>query len=246
MRSEGQAGLPLSSHESGALLVSNETTFPILPLVCYTPSTYSPIVVEALAQASIDHDHPQDIRKEDGAMSTRHTEDQTSSRDAFDALYEQCLEAVKKRLEHTTTLTAEVLQSTAYAVRNHFMSSMEGGQEPLNQAIDTLVKQWQQVLMHGNAVRQDPQVHDTLHDLTERGVSLLAHLAGTIQTMAGEVEEHLQRELAYHTGAVVGAGNFFCTQCDKDIHKVKAGPLPPCSRCHRTVFRRRFSNAVGF
>jgi hypothetical protein len=173
-------------------------------------------------------------------MSTRHTEDQTSSRDAFDALYAQCLAELKQRLEHTTTLTAEVLQSTAYAVREHFMPLMEGRQEELQHVIDTLVTQWQQILRHEPRVRQDTPAHDTLQDWSERGVSWLAHLAGTIKTLAGEVEEHLQRELEYHTGAVVGAGNFFCTQCDKDLRKVKTGPLPPCSRCHGTVFRRRF------
>jgi hypothetical protein len=172
-------------------------------------------------------------------MSTHHTEDQTSSKDTQESLYERCLEEIKKRLEQTATLTAEAFQAAAYAVRDNLAASMGEHQEDLNQVIETLVRTWEQVLSHGEQIRKEAQERAPVQDLTERGVSLLAHLAGTIKTLAGEVESRLQRELEYHTGTVVGAGNFFCTQCDKEIRKAKTGPLPPCSRCHGTVFYRR-------
>jgi hypothetical protein len=171
-------------------------------------------------------------------MPTHRTEDHTS-KDTLESLYERCLEEIKKRLEQTATLTAETFQAAAYAVRESLATSMGERQEDLNQVIETLVRQWEQVLAHGEQVRKEVQEGDTVQDWAERGVSLLAHLAGTVRTLAGEVEGRLQRELEYRTGTVVGAGNFFCTQCDKAIRKVKTGPLPPCSRCHGTVFRRR-------
>jgi hypothetical protein len=173
-------------------------------------------------------------------MSHRHTEDWASTKDALESLYERCLAEIKTRLEQTTTLNAETFQAAAYAVRDHLAASMVARQEELNQVIETLVQQWQQVLTQAEPVRQQALASDTVQDWTARGVSLLAHLAGTIKTVAGEVESRLQRELEYHTGTVVGAGNFFCTRCDKPIQKVKTGPLPPCSRCHGTVFRRQW------
>ncbi len=172
-------------------------------------------------------------------MPTHHSEDRTSNRDSRESIYERCIEEIKQRLEQTASLTAETFQAAAYAVRDNMVTSMGDRQDDLNEVIETLVKQWQQVLTHGEQIRKDAQESDTLQDWTERGVSLLAHLAGTIKTFAGEVEDRLQRDLEYRTGTVVGVGNFFCTQCDKPIQKVKTGPLPPCSRCHGTVFRRR-------
>jgi hypothetical protein len=112
-------------------------------------------------------------------------------------------------------------------------------QDELQRVIDTLIQRWQEVLASREQVRQDFHTPEALQALTEQGVSLLAHLAGAVKTLAGEVESHLQRELEYHTGTVVGAGNFFCIRCDKEIQKVKTGPLPPCSHCHGTTFRRR-------
>lgn len=172
-------------------------------------------------------------------MSTRRTEDWTSDKDTLESLYERCLEEIKRRLEQTSTLTADTFQAAAYAVRDHLIGSMGQRQDELNQVIETLVTQWKQVLAHGEQVRQRTQDSDTVQDWAEHGVSLLAHMAGTIKTLAGEVESRLQRELAYRTGTVVGTGLFFCTQCDKELRKHKTGPLPPCSRCHGTVFRRR-------
>jgi hypothetical protein len=172
-------------------------------------------------------------------MPTRRTRDQSSTRDPSEFLYERCLEEIKQRLGHTATLTAEAFQAAAYAVRDNLAAAMGEHQEDLNRVIDTLVEQWQQVLTQGEQIGQHFQQSDTMQALSEHGVSLLADLAGTVKSFAGEVESRLQRQLEYRTGTVVGAGNFFCTKCDKELRKAKTGPLPPCSRCHGTVFHRR-------
>ena len=179
--------------------------------------------------------------EEDCPMPDHHAEDHTSANDTRHSLYERCIEEIKQRLEHTATLTADIFQAAAYAVRDNLATSMESHQDELNEVIETLVKQWQQVFTPGDQIRQDVRHSDTVQEWTERGVSLLANLAGTVRTFASEVENRLQRELEYRTGTVVGIGNFFCIKCDKVIKKVKIGPLPPCRRCHGTVFHRRCS-----
>ena len=171
-------------------------------------------------------------------MSSHHAEEHTSKNDALHSLYERCIEEIKQRLEHTATVSEETFRAAAYAVRDYLATSMDGQQEEINNIIEILLKQWDQVFTHSNQVRQGIRDSRVVQDWTERGVSLLANLAGTVRTFASDVESHLQRELEYHTGTVVGTGNFFCTQCDKVIKKVRVGPLPPCSRCHGTVFRR--------
>ena len=172
-------------------------------------------------------------------MSNHHTDHHTFNTDTHESLYEYCITEIKKCLEQTATLTAEVFQTAAYAVRDRLAPSMGGRQEELNQVIETLVKQWERVLTHGEQFWKEAQGSDVIQNWTDQGVSFLAQLAGTIKTLAGEVESRLQHEQEYHTGTIVSAGNFFCIQCDKEVRKVKTGPLPPCSRCHGTIFRRR-------
>lgn len=174
-------------------------------------------------------------------MPDHHAEDHGSTSDTRHSLYEHCIEEIRQRLEHTATLSADIFQAAAYAVRDNLAPSMKSHQDELNEVIETLVKQWQQVMTRGDQMCQDGRRSDTAQEWTERGVSLLANLAGTVRTFASEVENRLQGELTYRTGTVVGKGNFSCNQCDKVIKKVKIGPLPPCSRCHGTVFHRRSS-----
>jgi hypothetical protein len=151
----------------------------------------------------------------------------------------RCLEEIRQRLDQTALLTADTFQAVAYAVRDSLANTSGVRQEELQQVIDTMVRRWQQVLTDSDQVRHEFLSRESIQALAEHGVALLAQLAGTVKTLAGEVESRLQRELEYHTGTLVGSGNFSCTQCDKEIRKSKPGPLPPCSQCHGTVFRRR-------
>jgi hypothetical protein len=169
-------------------------------------------------------------------MPTRHTEE---TQDLFASLYERCVKEIQQRLRDTTTLTTEVLQVAAERARESLSHAKGVSEGDLNRVIDTIIQQGQRLFTSGEHLRQHPHAHETVQTWTERGVALLADLAGAVKAFAGEVESQLQRELEYHTGTVVGAGDFFCTQCDKPLQKVKSGPLPPCSRCHGTVFRRR-------
>lgn len=161
------------------------------------------------------------------------------SEETLASLYARCLEEIQRLLGHTTVLTAETFRTLAYTVRDKLAQTGMAHQEDLQRVIDTLIQHWREVRDGQTQGWQDFYTPETVRVFTEQGVALLAHFAGTMKTLAGEVESHLQRELEYHTGSVVGAGNFFCLQCDKEIRKVKTGPLPPCSRCHGTVFRRR-------
>jgi hypothetical protein len=149
------------------------------------------------------------------------------------------LEEIQQHLQHTTTLTAAAFQEAADKVRERLSRTAGIHQVDLHQVIETILQQGQQIFTPGAPPRQDVHEHDTAQAWSERGVAWLANLAGMVKTLAGEMETYLQRELDYHTGTVVGTGNFFCTRCDKDLRKLKTGPLPPCSRCHGTVFRRR-------
>jgi hypothetical protein len=188
-------------------------------------------------RAVIDQARIRRILGKENPMPTHHAEDKTP-KDSLTSLYERCLEEIRQRLDQTALLTADTFQAVAYAVRDSLADTSAVHQEDLKRVIDTMVRRWQQVLTDSEQVRHELLSREAMQALAEHGVSLLAHLAGTVKTFAGEVESRLQRELEYHTDSVVGSGNFSCTQCDKEIRKSKSGPLPPCSQCHGTVFRR--------
>ncbi|HHJ36010.1 MAG TPA: hypothetical protein ENJ87_09620 [Gammaproteobacteria bacterium] len=45
----------------------------------------------------------------------------------------------------------------------------------------------------------------------------------------------------YHTGEISGPGTLTCDECGEKLHFYKAGRIPPCPKCHTTVFHRSTS-----
>lgn len=45
----------------------------------------------------------------------------------------------------------------------------------------------------------------------------------------------------YHTGEITGPGTLTCDECGERLHFYKAGKIPPCPKCHATVYHRSTS-----
>ena len=45
----------------------------------------------------------------------------------------------------------------------------------------------------------------------------------------------------YHTGEITGPGTLTCNECGEKLHFYRAGKIPPCPKCHSTVFHRSIS-----
>lgn len=42
----------------------------------------------------------------------------------------------------------------------------------------------------------------------------------------------------YHTGEIATIGTLVCEDCGTEMHFKKTSRIPPCPRCHKTVFKR--------
>ena len=42
----------------------------------------------------------------------------------------------------------------------------------------------------------------------------------------------------WHTGEITGPGTLECVACGKHLHFHKTGHIPPCPKCHATVYKR--------
>lgn len=42
----------------------------------------------------------------------------------------------------------------------------------------------------------------------------------------------------WHTGEITGPGTLVCSACGEKIHYHKTGHIPPCPKCHATVYKR--------
>jgi len=55
-----------------------------------------------------------------------------------------------------------------------------------------------------------------------------------------ELAERSEKSLEYKTGEITSAGTLTCKDCEAEMHMVKTTRIPPCPKCHKTVFRKSY------
>lgn len=86
------------------------------------------------------------------------------------------------------------------------------------------------------------ELTDWLHlerDLIESQLlDSLSVLADQTRLEYEKLAAQAQRADERHTGEVVAPGTLRCTQCGERLRFSESGHVPPCPKCHGTVFRR--------
>lgn len=55
-----------------------------------------------------------------------------------------------------------------------------------------------------------------------------------------ELAERSEKMLEYKTGEITSAGTLTCKECEAEMHMTKTTRIPPCPKCHKTVFRKSY------
>ncbi len=53
-----------------------------------------------------------------------------------------------------------------------------------------------------------------------------------------ELEQNAKRATEWHTGEITSIGTLVCEKCGEKLHFHKTGHVPPCPKCHNTIFVR--------
>lgn len=64
-------------------------------------------------------------------------------------------------------------------------------------------------------------------------------LASTAETLT-ELAAKSEKSLEYKTGEVTSPGTLTCKNCDAEMHMTKTTRIPPCPKCHKTIFRKSY------
>jgi len=65
---------------------------------------------------------------------------------------------------------------------------------------------------------------------------ILIGAADTLSDWAQKAEKNLE----YKTGEVTSPGTLSCKECGAEMHLKTTGRIPPCPKCHKTVFRKSY------
>lgn len=64
-------------------------------------------------------------------------------------------------------------------------------------------------------------------------------LTSASETLA-ELAERSEKLLEYKTGEITSPGTLTCKDCDAEMHMSKTTRIPPCPKCHKTIFRKSY------
>ncbi len=70
--------------------------------------------------------------------------------------------------------------------------------------------------------------------------SVFARMLQTTSEKLAEWAEKSEQNLEYRTGEVTTPGTLTCKNCKEELHIKKTAKIPPCPRCHQTLFRKSF------
>jgi NADH pyrophosphatase NudC (nudix superfamily) len=75
------------------------------------------------------------------------------------------------------------------------------------------------------------QIEKTIWDL-------LSTLVDKTTVELSQLKVRANRLGEWHTGEITGPGTLVCSACGEEIHFHKTGHIPPCPKCHATVYKR--------
>ncbi len=68
----------------------------------------------------------------------------------------------------------------------------------------------------------------------------LAKLLTNAADFLHDLADKSERSLTFHTGEVTSPGTLSCKDCGKEIHLRETTKIPPCPKCHKTIFRKSY------
>ena len=66
------------------------------------------------------------------------------------------------------------------------------------------------------------------------------YLVDQMKSEIKHTSKNMKRTLIWHTGEITSIGTLECDHCHELIHFHKAGHIPPCPKCQKTNFHRRW------
>ncbi|MCF6265447.1 MAG: zinc ribbon-containing protein [Desulfuromusa sp.] len=65
---------------------------------------------------------------------------------------------------------------------------------------------------------------------------ILSNAAETLTDWAKKTEQQLE----YKTGEITSPGTLTCKECGEEIQMKKTAKIPPCPKCHHTIYRKSY------
>lgn len=70
--------------------------------------------------------------------------------------------------------------------------------------------------------------------------STFSRILNSAAETLSEFAEKSEKSLEYKTGEITSPGTLTCKECEAEMHMTKTARIPPCPKCHKTIFRKSY------
>lgn len=78
------------------------------------------------------------------------------------------------------------------------------------------------------------------HRVTAGAQSMFSWLLNTTAETLSDWAEKTEKHLEYKTGEITSPGTLTCKDCGAEMHLKSNVRIPPCPKCHKTLFRKSY------
>lgn len=154
--------------------------------------------------------------------------------------YEQLLQRMEKTLASAKEHSENALKLALDSAREKAVELGELSREEAEKLYEFISRDLHNVGQY--LATEEREVVDWLHlsllEVEKKSLKRFTTLAEAAKLEIKHLEKAKVRFNEWHTGEITSIGTLSCQSCGEMIHFNHVGHIPPCPKCHATVYRR--------
>jgi len=169
------------------------------------------------------------------------TEEHPSApQDRLVAAYEELLKRTHEAMTHARQETAPVLRELLDKARDNMVELGELTREEAAKVAEYVERDIKDAAAYISRTGEDLRQwwRFDVSQIQERMLEMFSGVADQTSVQLQNWARQARQAVGYHTGEITGPGTLICAACGAELHMHKPGHIPPCPKCHATLFRR--------
>jgi Zn finger protein HypA/HybF involved in hydrogenase expression len=128
---------------------------------------------------------------------------------------DEALKKAKDELSKAGDFSSEQMDKMASYVRRDLAENAEKASEAVKKTVDP-------------------------HRVAAGVQSVFSRILTSTADALGDLAQKTEKNLAFKTGEVTSPGTLTCKDCGAEMHMKSTVRIPPCPKCHKTLFRKSY------
>ena len=168
------------------------------------------------------------------------TEEPKSTQDRLVHAYEEMLKRTHAAMEQAEKETLPALRELLDKARDNMVELGELTREEATKVAEYVERDIKDAAAYltdtGADLRQWWRFD--VSQVQERMLEMFSSVADQTSVQLQNWARQARQAVGYHTGEITGPGTLVCAACGAELQMRQPGHIPPCPKCHGTLFKR--------